>query len=151
MPQLLASTADIEAWLESNKVRVTDSNTAKYQIEANRIIKSSLSGVFTPTILFGWSSPENTPGLIRSIASELIAAYLYRELYSEDVPDVPEYAKALYDEAIAKLTAIREGTMIVLDENDEPIGENLLSGSALDFWPNDTTEGPYFKMADKFG
>ena len=150
MPRLLADLPDINVWLSDHKVDAEDSNTANFQVEASRIIKSKVSKVFTPVILFGWDSPENTPGIIRTIAGELIAAYLYRELYAEDVTDVPEYAQTLYNEALALLQQIQDGTLIVLDENDVPIATSLLESNPDGFFPNESTEGPYFKMSDVF-
>jgi hypothetical protein len=151
MPHLLADLPDISKWLSDHKVDADDSNTANFQVEASRIVKSKLSGVFTPVILHGWDSPANTPGIIRSIAGELIAAYLYRELYAEDVTDVPQYAQTLYNEAIALLQQIQDGLLVVLDDNDVPIATTLSSANlTTGFWPNDSTPGPYFKMDDIF-
>lgn len=150
MPRLLAELSDIERWLASDKFAVLDSNTSAFQIEANRIIKGKLFGVFSAVILFGWSSPENTPELIRSIAGKLIASYLYKEVYSEDSLEVPPYAQELYDQAIADLDAIRAGTLTVFDEDGNPIGNELASLTAADFYPNDKADGPYFSMGKEF-
>lgn len=147
MPQLLANLNDINKWLSDHKVEAGDSNTANFQVEANRIVKSRLSGVFTPTIIRSWDSPDNTPGMIRSIAGELIAAFLYRELYAEDVTDVPVYAKTLYDEAIQNLIDIKTGALTVLDATDTPIDKTGgLTASTNDFFPTNATPGPYFEM-----
>jgi hypothetical protein len=150
MSQKLASLQDINKWLTDHKVEATDSNTSQFQLTATRLIKSALSGVFFPTTLFSWQSPDTTPGQIREIAGELVAAYLYRELYAEDEPGVPEYAQVLYNEATALLNQVRGGSLVVLDENDNPIEENGLQMQQTDFWPNDTTAGPYFSMSDTF-
>lgn len=149
--QQLASLQDINKWLTDHKVTATDTNTAQFQITATRMIKSALSGIFLPTTLFSWQTPDTTPGQIREIAGELVAAYLYRELYSEDEPGVPEYAQTLYNEATGLLNQIRTGSLVVLNDDDEPIEQNLLESSQADFWPNDTSDGPYFRMSDVFG
>lgn len=150
MTQLLADLEDIQKHLPNHKVDVGDSDTSDWQIEANRIVKSKLSGVFSPVTLHSWNSPANTPALIRSVAGELIAAYLYRSLYSEDEASVPEYAQTLYNEAIALLDGIREGSVVVLDDNDEPIV--TMSGGLIPdatwSYPDGSAPGPYFKMAD---
>lgn len=146
---MLAKLEDIRAYIAEDKLPVDDVNTSKLQLEVARLIKGKLSGVFQATTIFSWDEPDNTPGIIRNIAGELIAAFLYRERYSEDDTEVPEYARQLYMEAIGLLDEIRAGTLVVLDENDEPIEDNLLEMSAADFWPNDSTPGPYFQMEQK--
>lgn len=143
---MLATLDDVRKWIAGDKLEVDDVNVQGFQIEATRIIKSSLSGVFQPTTLHSWDTPETTPAIIRSIAGELIAAYLYRDVYSEDTPDVPEYAQTLYNEAISMLRDIRTGSLIVVDTNDVPIEENQLDMDSLDFYPNDSAPGPYFTM-----
>jgi hypothetical protein len=148
--QLLADLDDIKRWLPDDKLLVTDGSTSSFQVEAYRIVKSQLAGVFTPVTLNEWADPSSTPGIIRSVAGRLIAAYVYREAYSEDIPDIPEYAQALYDEAILLLTQIRTGTLTVVDEDDNPIGDNILDISASDFYPNNSAPGPYFSMEQEF-
>lgn len=150
MSQQLTSLADIGKWLADHKVEATDTNTAEFQITATRLIKSALSGVFLPTTIHAWQTPATTPGQIREIAGELVAAYLYRELYAEDEPGVPEYAQLLYNEATGLLNQIRAGSLVVLDDDDNPIEANASAMSDADFWPNDTTPGPYFRMSDTF-
>lgn len=147
----LASLEDIGKFLSGHKVEASDANTSSWQIEAARIIKSMLSGTFTVLELHAWQTPETTPPIIRSIAGELCAAYLYRELYAEDETAIPEYAQQLYNEAIGMLQQIRDGLIVVLDDEDVPIADvTTTSMGPGDFWPNDTTDGPYFKMADVF-
>lgn len=146
---MLANLEDIRTHLAEDKLEVETANTAKFQIEATRIIKSSLSGVFTATTLFSWNAPDVTPKIIRSIAGELIAAFLYRQRYAEDSTDVPEYAQTLYNEAIGRLTEIRLGTLAVLDDNDVAIDVDAADMDSEDFWPNDTTPGPYFAMEQR--
>jgi hypothetical protein len=147
----LASLDDVRKWLPNDKLPVDDVNTTGFEIEATRIIKSSLSGVFSANTLHGWDEPENTPSIIRSIAGELIAAYMYRDAYSEDDTTVPEYAQTLYNEAISLMKEVRDGTLTVLDPNDQPIEANVLAATVDDFYPNDSTPGPYFKMDMEFG
>ena len=150
MAQLLADLDDIRVWLPEDKLPVTDGTTTRFQVEAYRIIKSQLAGVFTPVTLLSWASPAATPSIIRGVAGRLIAAYLYREAYSEDEPTVPEYAQTLYNEAVAILSAIRAGTMTVVDSSDEPVESNSLDMSSDDFYPNNKTPGPYFSMTTEW-
>jgi hypothetical protein len=146
---VLAKLEDIQKFMPDHKVEVNNANTAQWQIEATRIIKSKLSGTFTALVLHSWASPDSTPSIIRSIAGELVAAYLYRALYSEDETAVPAYAQTLYNEAIALLNEIRDGVTIVLDDNDVPIGDVTTTTMGTgDFYPDDSAPGPYFRMSD---
>lgn len=144
----LCSLDDINNWLNfsDEKLSLDDVNIQGPQVEAQRLIKSLLAGVFTPTILQGWADPDSTPPVIRNIAGEIAAAYIYRDAYSEDNPDVVPYAQQLYNEAIEKIAEIRAGQIIVVDDSDVPIAETDLALGSTDFWPNDTTAGPYFTM-----
>lgn len=143
---MLAALSDIRTHLAEDKLTVTDANTQTFQIEAARIVKSYLSGVFQATTLASWADPDSTPEIIRTIAGELIAAFLYRKRYSEDDTHVPEYAQTLYNEAINMLNEIRTGLMVVIGPDGEPIEDNQLDMSSEDFYPNDTAPGPFFGM-----
>lgn len=147
---MLSSIEDVRRWLAEDKLQVDEASTQSFQIEAERLIKATLSGVFSATTLASWTDPETTPPLISSIAGKLIAAYIYREAYSEDESTVPPYAQALYQEAVNDLLNIRKGTLTVLDVNDEVI-TNLDQPTTADFWPNDTTAGPLFGIEMTFG
>lgn len=148
--QILADLNDIGAWLTEDKLEVDEPTTSPFQVEAQRIVRAQLTGVFQPTTIVSWNEPANTPGLIRGIAGRLIAAYLYREAYSEDDTSIPEYAQKLYDEAVGMLLDIRTGALVVTDDTGEPIEENTLNMNATDFYPNDDAPGPYFSMSQEF-
>jgi hypothetical protein len=140
----LASNEDVRAWIPEDKLQFDDPDIAGQQLQASRLIISSLSGVFTPSLMAGWATPEDTPGIIRNVASELVAAYYYRDRSSEEGSS--DYAQTLYDEAIGKIAEIRAGTLIVLDENDNPITDSGLDMNELDFFPNDSAAPPVFTM-----
>jgi hypothetical protein len=151
MAALLASNQDVNAWFTNDKLEADDANTAGLQIEAWRLIRGQLANSYLPTVLASWVDPETTPDQIRSIASRLIAAYLYRAVYAEDSLTIPPYAQQLYNEAIQMLADVRSGNVVLLDVNDEPIATNISAMSASDFWPNNTTDGPFFTMDAVFG
>lgn len=143
---MLVSIADVQTWLQEDKLPVDDANMQKPAIDAERIIRSQLSGLFTTTVMSGWDSPANTPDLIRSIAGRLTAAYLYRAIYSEEGTSVPEYATELYNEALMMLNSVVSGNLTVVDSGGNPIdttGTNLLG-----FAPNDNA--PQFTMDQVF-
>ena len=151
MTELLASNVDINTWLTVDKLVADDANTASLQVEAWRLIRGQLANSFAPTVLASWTDPETTPDQVRSVASRLIAAYLYRAVYAEDSNTIPPYAQQLYNEAIQMLADIRSGNTVLIDENGNPISTNLSEMSALDFFPNNTTDGPFFTMDQTFG
>lgn len=144
----LASLEDVNNWLNfsDEKLSLDDVNLSGPQLEAQRLIKSALAGVFDVAIITTWDSPDTTPGIVRNIAGELVAAYVYRDAYSEDNPDVVEYAQQLYNEATEKLKEVRDGTLILVDVDDNVIELSGLQLTSDNFWPNDTTPGPYFTM-----
>jgi len=152
MAQLLASNADINAWLPDDKLEANDVNTAQFQVEAWRLIRGQLASSFLPVILAAWADPTTTPDQIRSVAGKIIAAYLYKKTYSEDSVNIPPYAQDLYNMAIQELADIKSGVMTLLDPvTDVALVISTLAMSSADFWPNKNADGPYFTMADKFG
>jgi len=152
MTELLASVDDINTWLVDDKLEANEVNSASQQIDAWRLIRGQLVGTFDPTTVAAWTDPLSTPDQIRAIAGRLIAAYMYRSVYAEDLGDIPPYAQTLYNEAIQMLSDIRNGTTTVVDENGNPISDNQLDMSSDDIFPNNnTTDGPYFLMGQVFG
>jgi len=144
---MYASLDDISAWLRDDQVRVTDANSKQPNIDAGRIIRARLSGVFAPAVLTSWADPDSTPELIRSIAGRLAAAYLYRSLFSAETDQVNLYAQQLWNEAMGILDDIRIGNTIVLDGSGNPVdttGSNLIS-----FFPDNSTS-PLFSVGDVF-
>lgn len=150
MAELLASLSDIQKWLPADKLKVGQGDTDEEQIEAYRLIRAQLSGVFPVVTLASWVSPSTTPDIINSIAGRLIAAYIYRKAYSEDIADVPQYAQTLYDEARDMLIEIRSGNIDVLDDDGNPISGDTSVMSSDDFYPNDSAPGPYFTMEQEW-
>jgi len=151
MNEILASLTDINTYLPDDKALMGDADDDAFQIDTSRTIKGNLAGVFQPTTLVSWSTPENTPELIRGIAGRMIAARWYARLYSEDDTSLSEYAQNLYMEAVGMLNDIRTGSLIVLGVDDTPVETNLLVLSDAVFWPNNSTPGPYFTMTTEFG
>jgi len=148
----LATNDDIQVHLPSDKILVTNiTDLASLQTDAERIIKGYLAGTFAPTTLAGWNdptasiaSPNYVPVLIRAVAGRFIAAFAYRRYYSEDSLDDPQYAQRKYDEAMSMLNQIISGELVLND-----VTEVVNTGShmtSLDFYPNDTADGPKFTM-----
>lgn len=140
---MFAADSDIQTFLGEDKIRVTDANSRKVKVEADRLIRGQLAGVFTLVTLASWSSPETTPELIRGISGRLCAAFLYREIYSEEQTEIPQYAQELYNEAIQMLLDIKTGNLTVIGVDD---GEVPSSAGILSFW----STVPVFTMDQTF-
>jgi hypothetical protein len=149
--EILASLADINTHLPDDKIRMDDADDDALQIDAQRLIRASLTGVFTPATIYSWTTPDDTPELIRGIAGRFIAAKWYAERYAEDIPDASSYAQALYNEALSMIQEIRAGTIVVTDDLGQPIQSFGASASDASFWPNDSTSpAPFFSMGMEF-
>jgi hypothetical protein len=143
---VFASLDDVNMHLPTDKLEITDPDLALFGLDADRIIRGYLAGVFLPATIASWNTPANTPELIRAIAGRFIAAFYYRERYSEDSLDDPVYAQNKYNEAMALLTGVINGTMTLVEVTEAPMGAQLTSD---DFYPNDTATGPFFTMDDQ--
>lgn len=142
---VFASLTDIQTWLEVNKIQVDDANSQKANIDATRIIKGQLAGFFEPVVIASWADPDSTPEIIRSIAGRLTASFMYSTIYSEETAsEVSPYAQLLYAQAMMQIAQIEAGTIVVVDDNGDPI--DTTGSGLLSFWPDDTTTGPAFTM-----
>jgi len=147
--EILANLDDINTHLPEDKIQADDDNTNKLQIDAARFIRAMLAGFVPTATLASWTTPDDTPEMIRGIAGRLIGAKYYAIRYAEDA-DVSLYAQNLYNEAVAMLNQIRTGELTLLDEDGVEItveGANLQDD---DFWPNNTTDPPKFTMDQTF-
>lgn len=144
----LVDDGDVQIHLPVDKLKVEEipDDKAKAYEDAERIVKGYLSGVFTPVTLAGWDTPENTPPQIRAVAGRFAAALIYRVRYSESSLDDPTYAQNKYNEAMAMLQGIIDGS-IVLEGVDEP----ALEFTDEWFFPTDAaTDQPKFTMSGRF-
>lgn len=138
MTEILASLDDINGNLDGEQWVADDDNTALLQISVARIIRGYLSRVIDNGILLGWNAPETTPELIREAAGKIIAAQLYFNFTAKTSSEITEnsFAQKRYDEGMAILTSISEGTTIIPDL----VLVNIESMSTLDFFPVDDTD-----------
>lgn len=145
---MFASKTDIQAWLDSDKIVVDDANSQKQNIEATRIVKGSLAGMFAPVVIASWADPDSTPELIRGVTGRLTAAFVHANIYSEESDrEISAYSQWLYDGAMVSIAGIINGNLTVTDDNGDPIdtsGTGLLS-----FFPDDTTT-PLFTILQQF-
>jgi hypothetical protein len=143
---LYATLEDINVHLPVDKAQISDADDDLLQIDAYRLIRARLSGTFTPAIIATWTNPSSTPELIREIAGKIIAAKYYATLVAEDEADGSKFAQDLYNEAIAMLNDIRNGTITVIDINGEEIENSAISESS--FYPDNTAPDPSFAVGE---
>jgi hypothetical protein len=145
---LYATLDDINAHLpvEQGKAQIMDGQDDLLQIDAYRLIRGRLSGTFDLTVINTWTSPAATPEQIRQIAGKIIAAKWYALLVSEDEADGSLFAQTLYNEAIAALNDIRNGTMTVIGVDGTELENSALIESS--FWPNDTSPPRSFTIEE---
>lgn len=146
---LYATLDDINVHLPADKAFMQDGQDDLLQVDAYRLIRARLSGTFSAAAIATWVSPTTTPELIREIAGKLIAAKFYAELVAEDEADGSLFAQSLYNEAIAMLNDIRNGTLTILGVDGLELDNgNLVQTS---FWPNSTTDDPSFSVGETWG
>lgn len=145
---MYASLDDVNRYLPTDKLEMSSPELALFGLDADRIIRGYMAGIFAPTTIALWTSPETTPELLRSIAGRLIAALWYKERYSEDSLEVPAYAQDLYNEAIAIINGIVSGSIILSDVVEvASTGERFTTD---DFFPNAAEGNPMFSVNDHF-
>jgi hypothetical protein len=144
-----ASLDDINQHLPASTLQITESEDEPWQVDAERIIRGYLSGLFSPVTIASWTTPGSTPDLLRSIAGRLIAGWFYRSKVAGETPEEAEYPTQLYNEAIGLLMQIRTGDVILVDVEEEiTVGDSI---TADDFYPNDETDpAPMFSISQQF-
>jgi hypothetical protein len=144
MAEILATVSDINASLPSEDfdgsgavVTATDENTALLQISVARVVRGFLSGVVDQETLMAWIEPDLTPEPVREAAAKMIAAQLFMQRVTRTTALIDErhYAQVLYDQAMAILNGIKDGTILL--EEVVVVGDSM---SLFDFHPVDDTD-----------
>jgi hypothetical protein len=144
MAEILATVDDINASLPSEDfdgsgavVTATDENTALLQISVARVVRGFLSGVVPQEVTMAWIEPDLTPEPVREAAAKMIAAQLFMQRVTRTTALIDErhYAQVLYDQAMAILNGIKDGTILL--EEVVVVGDSM---SLFDFHPVDDTD-----------
>lgn len=149
----LMDDSDIQVQLPQDKLNIDDipDDKANMQRDAERIIVAKLAGFLESTTINSWTTPEDTPDIIRAIGGRLAASLIYRVRYSEDALDDPEFASFKYNEAMSMLEGIIEGNIVIVDpDTGEPITDPTSDFTNEFFTPNSTSDPPNFTMADRY-
>lgn len=144
MAEILATVSDINASLPSEDfdgsgavVTATDENTALLQISVARVVRGFLSGAVPQEVTMAWIEPDLTPEPVREAAAKMIAAQLFMQRVTRTTALIDErhYAQVLYDQAMAILNGIKDGTILL--EEVVVVGDSM---SLFDFHPVDDTD-----------
>lgn len=140
--------ADVQAQLPIDRVKVEaipDDRDKAYE-DAERIVRGYLAGVLLPATLATWVSPATTPEVIRAITARFAAALIYRVRFSQNSLDDPEFAQKKYNEAMAMLTDVLNGNIVLVGVTDL-----TTQFDSTYFIPNDdTTDTPRFTMSGRY-
>lgn len=138
---------DVQSHLPADTLKVEgipDDRARIYEDQA-RLVRGYLAGVVDSSVLALWTTPDDTPDLIRLITGLFSAAEIYRLRFGQGSMTDPQYAKTKYDQAMALLMDIVSG------EVDIP---GVEEGTAFDntwFEPTDaSTDPPKFIMGGRF-
>jgi hypothetical protein len=138
---MYAETTDVNRWLDGDVLQVTSGDYVSEEDSAERIIRGYLTGKVDGATMNGWTTPSSTPEMIREIAGQLVAAFRYRKMYSEDSGAVDtSYGQLLYNEAMMKLNSVVQGDvdLVGVDPTLVTAEHELTQGN---FYPDDTTQG----------
>jgi hypothetical protein len=142
----LIEESDVQVHLPVDKLQleeVPDSLTEVW-LDVERVIKGRLSGVYTPTTLAAWSTPDTTPEYVRAIGGRLAAALIYRLRLAQDYPDDAEYALLKYNEAMSMLDLLAGGDIILPETELPDTGAHLSTGHYV------VGVDPKFTMDDEY-
>ena len=142
--EIMCDLDDVNAHLDGEVIEATADNTDLIQVSVARIIRAYLSRVVDQTTMMSWATPDTTPDTIREIASMLVAAYLYFQLSARTslIVDNNNFAQRLYDQAIAMLQQIVDGTIIITNGSSGggTTPDSVDDLTTLDFMPVDATD-----------
>jgi hypothetical protein len=138
---------DINVHLPEDKISAEETALLEeVKEDVERIIRGNLAGFIDPLEMAQWTTPDDTPQLIRAIGGRLGAAFIYRKRYSEDSLDDPQYAQFKYNEAMSMINGIRTGQLTL-----EEVPTDTLVFTTDMFYPNDpNTDAPKFTMSSQF-
>lgn len=149
----LVDDADAQIHLPFDKVlieAVPDDKEKAYE-DADRIVRGYLAGVLDAATLNSWDTPANTPPQIRAIAGRFVAAAIYRLRFGQASVQDPAYAQVKYNEAMAMLQGVIDGSVVLTDpDTGEPIEDISTDFGNTYFLPNDESDPPKFTMSGRY-
>jgi len=135
-----ASNDDVMTHLSASVLNLDDDiDFEKEGHEAATYIRSYLFGThISNSVIDTWLTPDDTPALIRAIAGKMIAAKIYERETSSNAEEVDPYAVRLFNQAMATLSAIIDGRLVITELVDAGVSvtgtTHITDGN---FYPND--------------
>lgn len=139
----LATAADAMVYLDGTKITVVDGPAGSGQYDdrtqqqaAQDLLLGYLSAKIDAATLATWN-PGTVPAVIRQIAGRMVAAMVYRLVYSQEKAATSAYAAQLWNEAMALLNDVIVGNIVLSDISPNAIvdTEHINEGN---FQPNNT-------------
>jgi hypothetical protein len=124
------TSADAQGWGERTKLNLGALDTDLLdQIESE--VLARIHSVYDTSL---WTTPSNTPRLIRTIIAKMYVSWFYNRQYSENQIDTNDYATRLANNAEMLITGILDGTIEIPDPGVTPTTSQVAS-----FYPNDAS------------
>lgn len=119
---------EVQQWIQDDRLQVTDVDPVLESSAFSRTVSVLALRYDTST----WTDATNTPDLIRSVVSMLMAAYIINRSHAEVTGDVDSYGVHLESSALELLGALADGSILV---EDDVVSEYSTGQAAV--WPTD--------------
>lgn len=126
MPNIELNEAN--AWTDKTKAFLTELETDLEAAQAAEVL-ARLSSVYAVS---GWTTPANTPALVRKIIAMLYVGWYYQRTYSED-EESNSYGLMLIAAAENLLDGLTGSTILLEDVEVSP----LVAQDSVSFYPTD--------------
>lgn len=119
---------EIQQWIQDDRLQVSDVDPSLESSAFSRV-EGALSLRYDTTT---WTTSTNTPALVRSVISMLMAAWIINRSHAEVTADVDSYGIHLESSALELLGALADGSITIGDN----ITSTYSTGQPV-FWPTD--------------
>lgn len=106
------SVEEANAWADKSKL-ILDALDTELVVSVTDQVFARISPVYDTT---SWSTPLNTPSIVRKIIAMLYVAWVYERTYSEDGGQ-NTYSMRLFEQAYGILDGVADGTLAIEDVN----------------------------------
>jgi len=122
--------SEVQSWLQASKIKL-DNVESDLETSAVNIVFGQLAGLYVTT---GWLDDTNTPSIVQTILCMLLASWIYRRAYAENIETDLSYPQWLEDEANMLIQMIAGGTIDIPGATQ--VSSNITS---IDGWPLNLT------------
>jgi hypothetical protein len=131
--------AEAQGWGERTKLNLgtLDADLLSHIEEE---VLARINSVYDTSV---WTTPTNTPRLIRVIISKMYVSWFYDRQYSENQDEGNDYAALLRTNAEMLITGILDGTIEIPD-----VGVTPSTAQVASFYPNDLSSAQVPTLED---